>query len=93
MSFIKFRQTFPPSKFYAIRYLWCIAANFHIIERANKEVKTKLTEKCGKVCTLYMIAAPEMKASSYTAKNGMTNAVSISTPNRVLILQEIILCC
>ena len=51
-------------------------------------MKAELTEKCRKVCVPYVIAAPETKASSYTAKNGMTNAVSISTPSRVLILQR-----
>ena len=67
-----------------------ITATSHIIERVNKEVKAELTENCGKVCAPYVIAAPGIKASSYTAKNGVRNAIRISTPSRVLILQEII---
>ena len=50
------------------------------------------------MCALYVVAAPDLKASSYIAENRMTNVISKSALSRalieqgtnVLILQEII---
>ena len=55
-------------------------------------MNVKLTEKSGKVCTLYVVAVPELKTSSYTVKIRTTNAISISSPSRALTLQEIMPC-